>query len=65
MKPKVFFKMWSGWPENLKKQNDDEDWWTLQFHLFPFVMFQICDECKICFGWLFWSGMVYWYRNDM
>lgn len=25
-------------------ENDGEDWWTYQFHIFPFIMLMLDDE---------------------
>lgn len=64
MKRYVRCKFWCGFPENLKDCNDGENWWVCQFHFLPFIMYQLDDEHRICFGWLFWSGTIWWFRKQ-
>jgi len=63
MKKKFYFRSWNGFPDNLKDGNDGEDWWVCQIHFLPFIMYQLGDEHKIIFGWLFWSFQITWFRK--
>jgi hypothetical protein len=61
---KLYFKHHSGWPRNYKDENDGMDWWTYQFHIFPFIMLMMDDENLVTFGWLFWSVVIVWKRKS-
>ena len=60
---KLYLKYFSGWPRNYKDENDGEDWWTYQFHIFPFITLMMDDENLVTFGWLFWSIAIIWKRK--
>ena len=62
---KFIINTWNGIPENLKDTNDDgNDWWVTQIHFLPFIMYQLCNDHKIIFGWLFWSVSIRWPRKQ-
>ena len=61
---KLYLKHYSGWPRNYKDENDGMDWWTYQFHIFPFIMLMMDDENLVTFGWLFWSAAIIWKRKS-